>query len=183
VNEKPLFKVKQVEDQFAEKIADNMRTFGVSTTVGRVLGIIYMNRKPMTLDELSEATGMSKTRMSQVMREMLDFNIAEKVFEKGVRKDLYNVEQDYYQTFISLFTSNWQKVINKNKLFEKKLSAELSDVLQNDNINEETEQKINELLKETKEWLNYYQWLGNLVEFFDSGEIFKHVPKPGDSQQ
>ncbi|NQD67194.1 GbsR/MarR family transcriptional regulator [Bacillus haikouensis] len=183
MNEKPLFKVKQVEDQFAEKIADNMRTFGVSTTVGRVLGIIYMNRKPMTLDELSEATGMSKTRMSQVMREMLDFNIAEKVFEKGVRKDLYNVEQDYYQTFISLFTSNWQKVINKNKLFEKKLSAELSDVLQNDNINEETEQKINELLKETKEWLNYYQWLGNLVEFFDSGEIFKHVPKPGDSQQ
>jgi HTH-type transcriptional regulator, osmoprotectant uptake regulator len=183
VDEKPLFKVKQVEDQFAEKIADNMRTFGVSTTVGRVLGIIYMNRKPMTLDELSEATGMSKTRMSQVMREMLDFNIAEKVFEKGVRKDLYNVEQDYYQTFISLFTSNWQKVINKNKLFEKKLSAELSDVLQNDNINEETEQKINELLEETKEWLNYYQWLGNLVEFFDSGEIFKHVPKPGNSQQ
>jgi HTH-type transcriptional regulator, osmoprotectant uptake regulator len=183
VDEKPLFKVKQIEDQFAEKIADNMRTFGVSTTVGRVLGIIYMNRKPMTLDELSEATGMSKTRMSQVMREMLDFNIAEKVFEKGVRKDLYNVEQDYYQTFISLFTSNWQKVINKNKLFEKKLSAELSDVLQNDNINEETEQKINELLEETKEWLNYYQWLGNLVEFFDSGEIFKHVPKPGNSQQ
>jgi HTH-type transcriptional regulator, osmoprotectant uptake regulator len=183
VDEKPLFKVKQVEDQFAEKIADNMRTFGVSTTVGRVLGIIYMNRKPMTLDELSEATGMSKTRMSQVMREMLDFNIAEKVFEKGVRKDLYNVEQDYYQTFISLFTSNWQKVINKNKLFEKKLSAELSDVLQTDDINEETEQKINELLEETKEWLNYYQWLGNLVEFFDSGEIFKHVPKPGNSQQ
>ncbi|WP_442852682.1 GbsR/MarR family transcriptional regulator [Bacillus sp. J33] len=182
VDEKPLLKVKQVEDQFAEKIADNMRTFGVSTTVGRVLGIIYMNRKPMTLDELSEATGMSKTRMSQVMREMLDLNIAEKVFEKGVRKDLYNVEQDYYQTFISLFTSNWQKVINKNKLFEKKLSAELRDVLQNEDINEETEQKINELLQETKEWLNYYQWLGNLVEFFDSGEIFKHVPKPENSQ-
>ncbi|MFD2679452.1 GbsR/MarR family transcriptional regulator [Bacillus seohaeanensis] len=178
MNEKPLMKIKEVEDQFTEKIADNMRAFGVSTTVGRVLGIIYMNRKPMTLDELSEATGMSKTRMSQVMREMLDLNIAEKVFEKGVRKDLYNVEQDYYQTFISLFTSNWQKVINKNKLFEKKLSAELSDVLQNENINEETEQKINVLLAETKEWLNYYQWINNLVEFFDSGEIFKHVPKP-----
>jgi HTH-type transcriptional regulator, osmoprotectant uptake regulator len=178
VNEKPLMKIKEVEDQFTEKIADNMRAFGVSTTVGRVLGIIYMNRKPMTLDELSEATGMSKTRMSQVMREMLDLNIAEKVFEKGVRKDLYNVEQDYYQTFISLFTSNWQKVINKNKLFEKKLSAELSDALQKEDIDEETEQKINVLLEETKEWLNYYQWISNLVEFFDSGEIFKHVPKP-----
>ncbi len=121
---------------------------------------------------------MSKTRMSQVVREMVDLNIAEKVFEKGVRKDLYNVEQDYYQTFVSLFTSNWQKTIQKNKMFEKKMSAELQTFRENEPLNEEMEQKINVLLKETKEWLDYYQWLARLVEFFDSGEIFKHVPKP-----
>ncbi len=65
-----------------KKIADNMRTFGVSETIGRVLGVIYMNREPMTLDQLSEATGMSKMRMSQVVREMIELNIAEKVFKK-----------------------------------------------------------------------------------------------------
>lgn len=178
MDEESLLKIKQIEDQFVEKIADNMHTYGVSTTVGRVLGIIYINRKPMTLDELSAETGMSKTRMSQVVREMVDLNIAERVFEKGVRKDLYNVEQDYYQTFISLFTSNWRKAINKNKLFEKKLSAELNQVLESNKLDEETEQKMNDLLKETKNWLDYYHWLGKLVEFFDSGEIFKHVPKP-----
>jgi HTH-type transcriptional regulator, osmoprotectant uptake regulator len=178
VSEHSFNKIEQIEEQFIEKIADNMHTYGVSTTVGRVLGIIYMNRKPMTLDELSVATGMSKTRMSQVVREMLDFNIAEKVFEKGVRKDLYNVERDYYQTFISLFTSNWRKVINKNKMFEKKLKQEIVELMENEGLPQETEEKINELLKETKEWLDYYQWLGNLVEFFESGEIFKHVPKP-----
>ncbi|KAB2334565.1 GbsR/MarR family transcriptional regulator [Cytobacillus depressus] len=176
--EKSLLKIKHIEDQFIEKIAENMHAYGVSSTVGRVLGIIYINRKPMTLDELSAETGMSKTRMSQVVREMVDLNIADKVFEKGVRKDLYNVEQDYYQTFISLFTSNWRKTINRNKSFEKKLSVELNDILENSVIDDETEQKINTLLKETKEWLDYYQWLSRLVEFFDSGEIFKHVPKP-----
>ncbi|WP_042461942.1 GbsR/MarR family transcriptional regulator [Neobacillus dielmonensis] len=178
MDERPSGKLKQIEEQFVEKIADNMHTYGVSPTVGRVLGIIYMNRRPMTLDELSEETGMSKTRMSQVVREMVDLNIAEKVFEKGVRKDLYNVEQDYYQTFVSLFTSNWQKTIQKNKMFEKKMSAELQTFRENEPLNEEMEQKINVLLKETKEWLDYYQWLARLVEFFDSGEIFKHVPKP-----
>ncbi|MGG1573468.1 GbsR/MarR family transcriptional regulator [Fictibacillus sp. NRS-1165] len=176
--EQPFVKIKHVEDQLVEKIADNMHTYGVSTTVGRVLGIIYMNRKAMTLDELSEATGMSKTRMSQVVREMVDLNIAEKVFEKGIRKDLYNVEQDYYQTFISLFTSNWQKAINKNKMFEKKLSAELKNILESDTLSEEMELKVNDLLKETKEWLDYYQWLSRLVDFFESGDIFMHVPKP-----
>ncbi|WP_222430681.1 GbsR/MarR family transcriptional regulator, partial [Bacillus paralicheniformis] len=106
MEENALKAIKQAEEHFIEKIAENMNTYGISSTVGRVLGIIYMNRKPMTLNELSEETGMSKTRMSQVVREMLDLNIAEKVFEKGVRKDLYDVEQDYYQTFISLFTAN-----------------------------------------------------------------------------
>ncbi|MBS4212886.1 GbsR/MarR family transcriptional regulator [Neobacillus rhizophilus] len=178
MDEEPLEKINHIQEQFVEKIADNMQTFGVSATVGRVLGIIYMNRRPMTLDELSEETGMSKTRMSQVVREMVDLNIADKVFEKGVRKDLYNVEQDYYQTFVSLFTSNWRKAIQKNKMFEKKMSAELKSILEHGTIDEELEQKINVLLKETKEWLDYYYWLARLVEFFDSGEIFKYVPKP-----
>ncbi|MBN6885989.1 HTH-type transcriptional regulator, osmoprotectant uptake regulator [Cytobacillus horneckiae] len=170
-------KLNQTEEFFVDKIAENMSTYGVSTTVGRVLGIIYMNRKPMTLNELSEATGMSKTRMSQAVREMLELNIAEKVFEKGVRRDLYNVEQDYYQTFVSLFTSNWQKAINKNKLFEKKVKAELLLLLEQETLSADDEQKVNDLLKEAKEWVEYYQWLARLVEFFESGEIFNHVPK------
>lgn len=170
-------KLNQIEDKFIDNIADNMRTYGISPTVGLVLGIIYINRRPMTLDELSQETGMSKTRMSQVVREMVDHNIAEKVFEKGVRKDIYNVEQDYYQTFISLFTSSWQKVIKKNKRSGKKMFAELESLQKEGDLNEETEAKINDLLKETKEWLDYYDWLNRLVEFFDSGEVFEHVPK------
>lgn len=177
VDEKSLKMLNQAKEQYIEKIADNMRTYGVSTTVGRVLGIIYMNRKPMTLDELSTATGMSKTRMSQVVREMLDINIAEKVFEKGVRKDIYDVEADYYETFITIFTSNWRKAINRNKMFEKKLTRELMELKENDPLSQEVEENVNELLQEMKIWSDYYRWLTRLVDFFESGEIFEHVPK------
>ncbi|MCY8815189.1 GbsR/MarR family transcriptional regulator, partial [Bacillus atrophaeus] len=153
----PLTIIEQAEDHLIDRIAENMHTFGMPSTVGRILGIIYMNRKPMTLNELSEETGMSKTRMSQVVREMLDVNIAEKVFEKGVRKDLYDVEQDYYQTFITLFSANWSKVVSKNKMMHKKLNRELLTALEGD-LSPEAEVKINELLKELKEWLDYYNW-------------------------
>lgn len=169
--------IEYTTNQFIEKITDNMRTFGVSATVGRVLGIIYMNRRPMTLDDLSHETGMSKTRMSQVIREMLSLNIAERVFQKGARKDLYNVENDYYQTFISLFTSNWQEAINKSRLFEKKIRQTLTELSDNHSLNKEDEEKLNSMLHETKLWLEYYDWLTRLVEFFESGEVFKYVPK------
>ncbi|MEC1259560.1 GbsR/MarR family transcriptional regulator [Bacillus swezeyi] len=178
MEENVLKMIEQAEEHFIEKIAENMNTYGISSTVGRVLGIIYMNRKPMTLNELSEATGMSKTRMSQVVREMLDLNIAEKVFEKGVRKDLYDVEQDYYQTFISLFTANWSKVVKKNRMIGKKIRRELLEALEKESLSAETEEKINDLLEETKQWLDYCKWLDNLIAFLESEDVFKHVPKP-----
>lgn len=170
-------RVTQIENQFIEKISDNMHTFGVSTTIGRVLGIIYINREPMTLDELSLETGLSKTRMSQVIREMLKLNIAERVFQKGVRKDLYLVENDYYQTFISLFTTNWREAINKSRLFEQKIQDELEIMNEKKGLRMEEEQKLNEILKEMKLWLEYYDWLNRLVDFFESGEVFKQIPK------
>ena len=47
--------IGHAEEHLIERIAENMHTFGMPATLGRVLGIIYMNRKPMTLNELSEA--------------------------------------------------------------------------------------------------------------------------------
>lgn len=44
-----------------------MHTFEVSSTVDRVLVNICTNQKPITLNEQSEATGMSKMHMSQVI--------------------------------------------------------------------------------------------------------------------
>ena len=170
-------KLTEIEELFIENISENMRTYGIPTTVGRVLGIIYMNRAPMTLDQLSESTGMSKTRMSQVVREMVDYNIANKVFEKGVRKDMYTVEQDYYQTFISLFTSSWQKAIQKNKRTGRKIYLELTEMQKSGNLDEASDMKVKELLEETKKWIDYYEWIEKVIDFFDSGEIFKHVPK------
>src|SRR5699024_5375170 len=88
--------VEDIRNQFIEKISDNMNAFGTSTSVGRVLGIIYMNKEPMTLDEIVREAGMSKTWMSQLVREVIVMHFAERVFNKGVRKGLYTVEEDYY---------------------------------------------------------------------------------------
>src|SRR5699024_12171420 len=170
-----------MNNQFIDKIADNMRAFGVSETIGRVLGTIYMNREPMTLDELSEATGMSKMRMSQVVSEMMELGIAEKVHKKGVRKDLIQVEDNYYQTFISLFTSNWRKAVSRSRAFEQKIQRELQN-MELDNPGQHNERPLEDkkkLVNETAIWTEYYDWIDRLIDFFESGEIFKHVPKIG----
>ncbi|WP_152658190.1 GbsR/MarR family transcriptional regulator [Oceanobacillus sp. CFH 90083] len=173
-----LQEIKSCEDLLTDRIADNMETFGVSSTVGRLLGIIYMNREAMTLDSLADETGMSKTRMSQVMRQMISLNIAEKEYVKGSRKDHYNVERDYAQTFISLFTSNWSEVIKRNMSLERRLREQIRhlETYLSEDASEEVKVRMERLQQELDEWNTYYNWINNLVAFFESGEIFNHVP-------
>ncbi|MCP8618143.1 GbsR/MarR family transcriptional regulator [Salirhabdus salicampi] len=170
-------RLENIHSRIVEQIASNMKAYGVPSTVGRLMGAIYYNRKPMSLDEMTEELGMSKTRMSQAVRELTELNLAEKVYEKGVRKDIYTVEQDYYQTFISLFSSNWRKAINSNQAFRQKIAVELKEIIEDDNSDDEIKEKAEQYLKENEEIFQFYDWLGRLVEFFESHEVFEHVPK------
>src|SRR5699024_1997790 len=125
---------------------------------------------------IAQETGMSKTRMSQLVREMIDMNIAEGVFKKEVRKDLYTVEEDYYDTFIYLFTSTWQQSITRSRHYEKKQTDRL-DELKKQDLTDENAAARDELQEELDEWKEYFDWIRRVIEFFESGEIFEHVPK------
>lgn len=169
--------IDDISELFVKNITDNMTAFGATSSIGRVLGTIYMNGAPMTLDDLSRETGMSKTRMSQVTRDMDAMNLAERTFKKGVRKDLYQVEQDYYQTFISVFTSTWQKATNRGRHFEADVKHKLADLNDEPDLTPDDEHYIERIEAERQVWSAYHDWIRRVTEFFDSGEIFKHVPK------
>lgn len=121
---------------------------------------------------------MSKTRMSQVMRQMISLNIAEKEFVKGSRKEHYNVESDYVQTFISLFTTSWKEVITKNMAFERKLRDKLQDIEAEMGSNPSADllEKYQMMAKELDDWTAYYTWIDRLVDVFETGEIFQLAP-------
>ncbi|WP_416148798.1 GbsR/MarR family transcriptional regulator [Salipaludibacillus sp. HK11] len=173
-------KLEAVDHKIIEQIAENMKSYGFPGTIGRVIAFIYFEGKPLDLDTLAEKTGMSKTRMSQVVREMVHLNIAEKTFVKGSRKDYYTVERDYYQIFISLFTSNWKEVITKNRNIERKIQKNLQEILADDEASDSLKEETKIYMENSERSLDYFDWINRLVDFLESQEIFKHVPKAED---
>lgn len=169
--------LEHVKHRVSEQIAENMKSYGYPATIGRVIAAIYYAGRALDLDELAEHTGMSKTRMSQVLREMTSYNIAEKAYVKGSRKDHYTVEEDYYQTFITLFTGNWREVTIRNKKTEQKISEELHDILNDPEATEEIKQEAIHLIEDSKASVRYFEWIERIVELFDSHDIFNYVPK------
>lgn len=160
-----------------------MKSYGFPKTIGHIVAIIHYEGRPMNLDELAERTGMSKTRMSQVLREMVQLNIAEKCFIKGSRKDTYTVENDYYQMFLSLFTQNWKNVVTRNRLIDNKILTDVENILSEEEITDEERKLVQEYYEDTQTSIDFFDWVNRLVDFFESGEVFEHVPKRDNKRE
>ncbi|WP_440706353.1 GbsR/MarR family transcriptional regulator [Heyndrickxia oleronia] len=167
----------RARERVIEAIAQNMNLYGVTPSIGRLYGMMFFHNEPLTLDEMKEELGMSKTSMSTSVRTLLDLKMVDKVWKKGSRKDLYAIEGDWYQNFIDLFTVKWRHAISMNKHVIEKSLKELSDMLTDGHVDEEIKSLVNSDIIKLKETLEYYKWLNRLIDTFESEEIFNFVPK------
>ena len=54
---------------------------------------MFFHNEPLTLDDMTEELGMSKTSMSTSVRALSDLKLVERAWKRGVRKDLISSEQ------------------------------------------------------------------------------------------
>ncbi|MFT8321199.1 MAG: GbsR/MarR family transcriptional regulator [Bacillus sp. (in: firmicutes)] len=167
-------------ERVIDVISENINLFGVTDSIGRLYGMLLFQEKPMTLDEMKEELGMSKTSMSTSVRTLLDLKMVDKVWKKGVRKDLYKAEDDWYQTFIDFFTIKWRAGVSMNVHAMEKSLAELKNLLQQEHVAEDIKALAKSDIEKLKHSLEYYNWLNRLVDSLESHEIFNHIPKIED---
>lgn len=170
-------RISRARERVIDSIGKNMDLYGITLSIGHLYGYMYFNQGPVTLDELSKTMGMSKTSMSTGVRTLLDLKMIDKVWGKGTRKDLFEVEPDWYQNFSDYFSIKWRKAVEGNMVALSKSLKEIhlmkADYTENESIStilSIDEAKIEEAIK-------YYRWLLKLIEALENGKIFDLIPK------
>ncbi|MFZ0369210.1 MAG: GbsR/MarR family transcriptional regulator [Halobacillus sp.] len=169
-------KYEETIEQFIQVIAKNMTLYGITPSIGRLYGVLYFAEEPMTLDDMREALAMSKTSMSTGVRALSDMKMVEPSFKKGVRKDLYKSEEDWYKSFTSLFSSRWKHHTETNIEEADEALEELRELKENTD-DQELQEKIDQDIFRLEYAQDYYRWLIKFIHVVESGEIFKYVPK------
>ncbi|WP_433945687.1 GbsR/MarR family transcriptional regulator [Paenibacillus sp. SN-8-1] len=176
LNEQEQAALLKVRKRVIEAIGRNMDLYGITLSTGHLYGLLFFADKPMTLDEMGQEMKMSKTSMSTGVRTLLDLKMVNKVWEKGSRKDLYEVEYDWYQTFNDFFAIKWRKAVETNLNVLRRSIQEMDKW-----IAEAEEAAVKRVLTEDqrkmKEASEYYLWLDRLIDTLESGEIYKLVPR------
>ncbi|SDM00823.1 GbsR/MarR family transcriptional regulator [Sediminibacillus halophilus] len=163
-------------EKFIQVIAKNMNLYGITSSVGRLYGALYFAEEPMTLDDMRDALEMSKTSMSTGVRSLAEMKMVQPAYKKGVRKDLYKSEEDWYKSFTSLFGNRWRHHTETNIEEAAEAIHEL-EMIRDQTEDDHLKQKIADDIDRLKYAQNYYRWLMKFIQVVESGEIFKYVPK------
>ncbi|WP_411955011.1 GbsR/MarR family transcriptional regulator [Alkalibacillus sp. S2W] len=126
------------------EFSKTLEMFSLNTTESQLFVILYLSEEPMTLDDMKNALGKSKTAMSNAIHTLLNFNLVERVWKKGVRKDLYQAEKDLYEKFMNAYVNRWLEAIAKQKSNLEQIEKQFC----NDSAqNKQTNLKLQEALK------------------------------------
>ncbi|AIF42695.1 GbsR/MarR family transcriptional regulator [Virgibacillus sp. SK37] len=169
-------KYDETIEKFIQVIAKNMNLYGITSSVGRLYGVLYFSDNPMTLDDMRDALEMSKTSMSTGVRTLSDMKMVESTFKKGIRKDLYRSEEDWYKSFTSLFGNRWRQYTETNIEEADETIAELEQIISKTD-NEELIEKVKSDIDRLEYAKNYYEWLMTFIQVIESGKIFDYIPK------
>lgn len=72
----------KARERIIETIAQNIDLYGITPSAGRLYGMMYFHNDPLTLDDMKDELGMSKTSMSTSVRSLSDLKMVERVWKK-----------------------------------------------------------------------------------------------------
>ncbi|WP_306438797.1 GbsR/MarR family transcriptional regulator [Longirhabdus pacifica] len=173
-------KLLVARERVVESMAKNMHLYGVTSSIARLYGLMFFEDHPMTLDEMKEQLGMSKTSMSTSVRTLMDLKMIDKKWMKGTRKDHYAVQEDWYQSFIDFFSIKWKSAVTMNIQSIKKSLHDLEVLITQPDIDEEVKHTAENDISKLHEALKYYDWLLQVIQQFESHHIFDLVPRPDE---
>lgn len=113
-------------ESMISELSRTLVMFDLTSSEARIFAVLYMERKPMTLDELSQAVGKSKTSMSTGVRILLDRNLVERVWRKGIRKNLYQADYQCLKKFLKSYIHQLVDETNDRKEALEEIKEQLS---------------------------------------------------------
>lgn len=174
-------KLDEAREIVINALAETMDLYGVSPSNGRLYGTMYFLDEPMTLDEMAKELGMSKTSMSNTARALLDINMVEKVWQKGVRKDLYVAEKDFFKQFTQFFGRALRRELEVNMKAILKAQQIMGELASSEDA--KTREIAIEDLEKVNRAKEYYQWMARFVECVENGKLYELIPKEDKKEE
>ncbi|WP_246021929.1 GbsR/MarR family transcriptional regulator [Paenibacillus zeisoli] len=156
-------------------ISVTMDLYGVTPSAGALYGTMFFEDEPMTLEEMKDKMGMSKSNMSYAARSLLDSRMIEKLDTKRDRKDLYRAQSDFYVTFRNFFSTKLQRERDVMMETIEQVLPDLKELILHPDTPEDIRQNALKDLHKLYHSVEFYSWMQQFIDMLQDGHLFEQT--------
>ena len=106
---------QQAIDQFVLLWGEMASAWGINKTMAQIHALLYAEGKPMDTDAIMNQLHISRGNANMNLRNLLQWQLIQKVHYKGERRDFYSAEKDVWNIVSVLIRERHQREIDPIK--------------------------------------------------------------------
>src|SRR3989440_11497341 len=92
-------RLEHVEDQFVELWNNMAALWGISPTMARIHGLLYISASALSMDDIMARLGISRGNVSMNLSKLVEWGLVRRVHKRGNRRDYYESLSDVWEMF------------------------------------------------------------------------------------
>jgi len=92
-------RVEQVEDQFVDLWDTMSSLWGISPTMARIHGQLYITGAALSMDDIMARLAISRGNVSMNLSKLVEWGLVRRVHKRGDRRDYYESLSDIWEMF------------------------------------------------------------------------------------
>ena len=169
-------------DQFVLLWGEMASAWGINKTMAQIHALLYAESQPLDTDTIMKQLSISRGNANMNLRNLIQWQLIQKVHFKGKRKDFYTAEQDVWNIVSIIVKERHQREIDpiKESLAETLELFELNREVQTDEI------AFKERIEEFIEFLEMFErFTKALLPYINKKNLtfLKHLVKIAEAHQ
>ena len=144
-------RLNHIEDQFVDLWDTMSRLWGISSTMARIHGLLYITGAALSMDDIMERLAISRGNVSMNLSKLVEWGLVRRVHKRGDRRDYYESLSDVWEMFTLVGNQRKRREIDPILTTLRRCKEELSPEVLGPQAAEPAAQerfrRINDLLK------------------------------------
>jgi len=91
--------LEKVEDDFVELWNNMASLWGISPTMARIHGLLYITGASLSMDDIMARLGISRGNVSMNLSKLVEWGLVRRVHKRGDRREYYQSLSDVWEMF------------------------------------------------------------------------------------
>jgi len=143
-------RLEEVEDRFVDLWDTMSSLWGISPTMARIHGLLYITGAASSMDDIMARLAISRGNVSMNLSKLVEWGLVRRVHKRGARRDYYESLSDVWEMFTLVAAQRKRReidpIISTLRRCREQLSPEILGGLAEEPAARERSGRVNDLL-------------------------------------